>query len=322
MKDSKAYFRGCLLGGAIGDALGYSDVIQGKSLISHHTQMTVFTVDGLVWADNRVKRKGIYAYIPCIFFSYQKWYYTQTGHFADKAYEFLVDGEILDREELFARRSPGNTALEALAGSINNKYGTLKNRINNSKGYVPAVRSAPIGLYFYRDPKNAFQFGCESGALTHGHSDGFLAAGFISCLISLIIQGEKLDTAVSEALEILKKQKNSKTVYEAISKALQLVESEEKPEQAMSYLGDGWLAEEAVAKAVYCALVYQDDFEKAINFVILQDENRSGVASICGTILGGYLGSLEIPYSWIKDLELSDLMVYGADRLLEAVKAI
>jgi ADP-ribosylglycohydrolase len=322
MKDSKAYFRGCLLGGAIGDALGYSDVIQGKSLISHHTQMTVFTVDGLIWADNRAKRKGIYAYIPCIFFSYQKWYYTQTGHFADKAYEFLREGEILDREELFARRSPGDTALEALAGSINNKYGTLKNRINNSKGYVAAVRSAPIGLYFYNDPKTAFQLGCESGALTHGHSDGFLSAGFISYLMSLIIQGEELRTAVSEALVALKRHKNSETSYDAISKAFQLADSGENPEQAISHLGEGWIAEEAVAKAIYCALVYQDDFEKAIGFAIAQDGNRSGVASICGAILGGYLGSLEIPYSWIRDLELSDLMVYGADRLLEAVKTL
>lgn len=117
MKDSKAYFRGCLLGGAIGDALGYPvefltleeikkvygpegirtlqiNETSGKALISDDTQMAVFTVDGLVWADNKAKTKGNYAYIPCIFYSYQKWYYTQTGHFADKKYEFLIDGEV------------------------------------------------------------------------------------------------------------------------------------------------------------------------------------------------------------------------------------
>lgn len=320
MKDSKAFFRGCLLGGAIGDALGYGEQNQGKSLVSHHTQLTVFTVDGLLWADKRAKGKGVYAYIPCIFYAYQKWYFTQTGHFADKAYEFLRNGEILDREELYARRSPGETALEALAGSINNKYGTLKNRINDSKGYAAAVRSAPIGLYFYKDPKTAFQVGCESGALTHGHSDGFLPAGFMAYLVALLIRGEDLTAAVHDALAVLKRHKNSETAYEIIHRAATAAsKKEDDPRSTLESLGEGWLAEEAVAKAVYCTLRHSGDFEQAMTLAIEQSGNRSGVATLCGTILGSYLGSLEIPYPWIRDVELSDLMVYGADRLLSAV---
>ncbi|MDO4552754.1 MAG: ADP-ribosylglycohydrolase family protein, partial [Bacillota bacterium] len=157
MKISKAYYRGCLLGGGVGDALGYPvqfmsleeirrtwgdsgicepvvDEAAGKALISDNTQMTIFTTDGLMWADTRAKKRGIYAYTTCIFFAYQKWLYTQTGSFADKKYEFLLEGEILQWEELFARRYPGKTCLAALSGSINSKYGTQRNRINNSKG--------------------------------------------------------------------------------------------------------------------------------------------------------------------------------------------
>lgn len=319
MKDSKAYFRGCLLGGAIGDALGYANRVFGKTLVSHHTQMSVFTVDGLLWADSRVKRKGVYAYVPCLFFAYQKWYYTQTGHFADKDYEFLRSGEILDWEELYARRSPGETALNALAGSIHSQYGTLKNRVNNSKGYCATVRSGPIGLYFWRDPKTAFQIGWQGGAITHGHSDGFLLAGFIAHLIALIIRGDQLRNAVEEAANHLKSQKDGERGYAAIRKAIELAEMGGEPRQALLSIGEGWLAEEAVAKAVYCALVYPNDFEKALRLALESEENQSGVASLCGTILGAYLGSLEIPYSWIRDVELSDRLVYGADRLLAAV---
>ena len=138
LKDNKAFFRGCLMGGAIGDAMGYTrdymsadqvvdrygrqglcDLQRNSSshlaLISDNTQLTCFTVDGLLWADTRAKKKGIYGYIPCLFYSYQKWLYTQTGSLADKSYEFILRGEILQWEELFARRSPGSTCVSALS---------------------------------------------------------------------------------------------------------------------------------------------------------------------------------------------------------------
>jgi len=343
MKVSKDYFRGCLLGGAVGDALGYPvkylsmeeigrtygefgiqkpvlDEYSGKALISEDTQMTVFTVDGLLWADSRIKKKGIYAYIPCLFYAYQKWYYTQTGHFADREYEFLKKGEVFNWEELFARRTPDETTLQALAGSIKSKYGTLKNRINNSSSYGAAARCAAIGMYFHKEPKKAFQLGCECGAITHGHSDGFIPAGFISHLMALIFRGEELESAVIESLTLLKRHKNCGAAYEAVSRAVFLAGSDIDAGDSMKELGSGWTGDEAIALAVYCALKYPYDFEKAILLAVNQDGNSSGTAAICGNILGGYSGSLEIPFSWIADIELSALMVNGADKLLEAVK--
>jgi len=343
MKDSKAYFRGCLLGGAIGDALGYPvefmdlqeimgtygnegirdlqiNEASGNALISDDTQMTVFTVDGLVWADKKAKTKGIYAYVPCVFYAYQKWYYTQTGHFADNKYEFLSDGEVFHWEELFARRTPGETILEALAGSIRGKFGSIKNRINNSKGYGAVVRSAPIGLYFFREPEKAFRIGCEVAALTHGHSDAFLSAGYLSCLMAFVIQGLSLEDAVQRALSLLKEEKNSETVQGALEKALGLATEKEDPKKALPRLGEGWVAEEALAMAVFCALRYPENYGDAVVAAANQDGNSNGAAAICGSILGAYLGSLEIPYEWIRQVELSDLMVHGADKLLEAVK--
>jgi hypothetical protein len=100
MRVSISSYRGCLLGGGVADAKAYGICEKSKDLISDNTQMTIFTVDGLIWADNRAIRHGVYAYIPCLFYSYQKWYYTQTGNLADKDYDFMQKGEILYWEEL------------------------------------------------------------------------------------------------------------------------------------------------------------------------------------------------------------------------------
>ena len=80
--DMRDRFRACLLGGAIGDALGYliefmslnkikskygksgitdlvTDKTSNKALISDDTQMTLFTADGMVWAYRRCIERGI-----------------------------------------------------------------------------------------------------------------------------------------------------------------------------------------------------------------------------------------------------------------------
>ncbi|SCY24337.1 ADP-ribosylglycohydrolase family protein [Alkaliphilus peptidifermentans] len=102
MRNKKDLFAASLLGGAIGDALGYTvefmkldeikskygelgitdleiDMVTGKALISDDTQMTLFTADGMMWAYHRCSRRGIGTYAGSgTYQSYLRWYYTQT----------------------------------------------------------------------------------------------------------------------------------------------------------------------------------------------------------------------------------------------------
>jgi ADP-ribosylglycohydrolase len=320
MKESKAYFRGCLLGGATGDAKGYGVRENGKDLISDNTQMTIFTVDGLIWSKERAKRRGMFAYIPCLFYSYQKWYYSQTGNLADKSYEFLMKGEILEWEELFARRGKGMTSMTALAGSINNKFGTLVNRINSSKGCGSVMRVAPIGMYFIHDEDMAFRIGCESGALTHGHIDAILSAGFMAHLIAKILQGEELHVAVEQSLEKLRFSEEHETCSEVIERAVHLAKSKTPIDKATEQIGEGYTADEAVALAVYMSLRFENDFDAAIRAATSFKGNLDSIAPLCGNILGAYLGETEIPFKWVRNLELADLIVHGSDLLLSSIE--
>jgi len=319
MKVTKDNFRGCLFGGATADARGYGAKSGGKDLISDNTQLTSFTLDGLVWADDRAIRRGVYAYIPCLFYSYQKWYYTQTGNLADKSYDFILKGEILDWEELFARRGTGETSLNALAGSIGNKYGTLKNSINNSNGCGGVVRVAPIGLYFWKTPEMAFRIGMESAALTHGHISTILSAGYYAAFIAHLVSDEPPRAAAESALELMKNHNGHEKCSAAISKAMKLAAGAKPVSKCIEELGSGDTAEQAIAITVFIILRYRDDFQGAVSTSTGFAGNTNSVPPMVGGAMGVYLGLSAIPKKWVNNVELSDLLQYGADLLLERV---
>ena len=322
MRIDKDHFRGCLLGGATGDARAYGVNEGGKDLISDNTQLAIFTVDGMIWADARAKKKGIYAYVPCLFYSYQKWYYTQTGGLSDKDYEFIMTGEVLSHEELFARRGEGVTSLNALASSIKNSYGTIETRINNHNRPGCVIRTAPIGLYFANDPDMAFRVGCESAALTHGHTQAIMSAGYMAALIAYLGQGLALADAVSAALAKLdgldEEGLSDGLPAELIRKGIELAEAGKSPRHAIDNIGEGWFAPETAALATYLALTHEDDFEGAIKAAVDLDGNSDGIAPAVGNIVGCLVGSLDIPPDWILSLELAGLIIHGADLLLKA----
>ena len=315
----KDHFRGCLLGGATGDARGYGVREGGKDLISDNTQMSIFVVDGMIWADTRAKLKGIYAYVPCLFYSCQKWYYTQTGGLADKDYDFILGGEILQHEELFARRGEGVTSLNALASSIKNSYGTIENRINNLNRPGCVIRTAPIGLYFAGDPDMAFRIGCEGAALTHGHTQAIMSAGYMAALIAYLAQGKGLSESVEAALGKLEESSLSDPLPgELIRRAIDLAGTKRTPRSSIEAIGEGWIAPETAAIATYIALRFENDFEKAVTVATDFDGNTDGIPSAVGNIVGFIVGSLEIPPDWILNLELAGLIIHGADLLLKA----
>jgi ADP-ribosylglycohydrolase len=322
MKVGTSYFRGCLLGGAAADARGFGVKDGRRNLISDNTQMTSFTVDGLIWADERAIRKGVYAYIPCLFYSYQKWYYTQTGSLADKNYEFILQGEILDWEDLFARRGSGRTSLDALAGSIVGKYGTIKNRINNSNACGGVTRTAPIGLYFWKNAETAFRIGMESCALTHGHMDAILAAGCFAAYIAFAIQGWEPAECARRTLALLKKYEDHEAVFSSIEKALLLAGSQDSAARAMEKLGAGDTAEEAIALAVFLTLRYKDDFDGAVNAATGFGGNTDSIPPLVGNAIGALYGKDVIPKKWLHELELTDLIKHGADLMVERVDAV
>ena len=164
MKDIDKY-RGCIIGGAVGDALGFAvefmqdetifqkygelgitkyDLINGVAQISDDTQMTLFTANGLLLGTTRGMTRGIMGSYPgYIALCYKEWYKTQYESYPlNEKYPYSW---LINVPELFASRAPGNTCLSAIESGIE---GTIQEPINRSKGCGGVMRVAPIGIYF------------------------------------------------------------------------------------------------------------------------------------------------------------------------------
>lgn len=322
-------FRGCLIGGAIGDALGWpveffklneikhnfgpqgiSNFVKGRTNlveITDDTQMTIFTAEGILRAENRGRNKGVVNIPAVIHRSYLRWLETQgVNNDVEK------DGWLYSIDGLHTRRAPGNTCLDAL---MSGKMGTIEKPINNSKGCGGVMRTAPIGLVYKKE--DAFKLGCEGAAITHGHPSGYLSAGALSYIIAAIIEGLDLQTAVEQALEECKHYPSSEECSKLIGKAITLAKSDSSDIQAIESLGEGWVGEEALAISIFCALKYQTDFEKAIITAVNHNGDSDSTGAITGNIVGAYLGITKIPQNWVREVELTEELTELADDLVK-----
>jgi len=332
MKRSQEFFRGCLVGGAIGDALGwpveflrYNELINrfgedgiqdlvvsssGRAEITDDTQMTLFTAEGILRAETRGNEKGICHPPSVVFYAYQRWLLTQ-GYSRVEDYEWIYDGWLLGVKELYARRAPGTSCLSALSSR---RQGTIEESINNSKGCGGVMRVAPAGLFYRKE--SAFNMAAEFAALTHGHPSGHLSAGALGYLIASIIEGQDIENAVINTLTGLEGYDNYEECTHSLKQALDLFNSSISDVDAITQLGEGWVGEEALAISIYCALKYQDNFKRALIAAVNHNGDSDSTGAITGNILGAYLGINKIPVEWVEKVELREALMKIADDLL------
>lgn len=347
-KTQKDRIRGSLIGGAIGDALGYPvefidsytgiqrrygdagitrlDVRQwwrnednstGKAWISDDTQMTLFTACGILNA----KEKGS-APIPSICEAYIEWYYTQSGRRSKRFNECWIG----DIPELNQRRAPGNTCLTALSDII-----AGRNSHNNSKGCGGVMRIAPIPLYGVAqgrisDIDTLDRLAADAAKLTHQHPLGFIPAAFTAHIIYRLAtdehpEKETFKEYIREGLESTQQMFSNHA--EEVEKFVSLVKkaillsdiSTDDVRTIEDELGGGWVAEETVAIAIYCALTHFENFERTMIAAVNHAGDSDSTGAVAGNLLGAATGYDAIPQFYKDDLELHDVILHIADDL-------
>lgn len=328
--------RGMILGGAIGDALGagiefqtldeirhrygtdgvtdYVEAYGGKGTITDDTQMTLFTAEALLRTHNRFLIRGIASTRDVARFAYLRWLKTQGEQGPDPAPGAdLPAGWLVEQEVLHHRRAPGNTCLAALRSGGD---GSIEKPINNSKGCGTVMRIAPMALL----PDRVFDQSCEVAALTHGHPSGYLAAGALAVILNRVIDGESLPEAIESAKAELRTHAGHDEVTRAIEAAQELAWNAPLTPENVQQLGAGWVAEEALSIAIFCALKVGDrPGPDAFRIGVLAAVNHGGdsdsTGAITGNLLGAMLGVGALPGEWCLQLEAKELVTTIADDL-------
>lgn len=372
-------YRGCLLGGAAGDALGYAiefdreEAIaarygshgirdyqldeRGLAPFSDDTQMTLYTANSLLCslaalsahtssgAPTAIDAQAssgaptssdapalapatlpspaaLAAYAPAQMAQfYVEWMYTQVSPYPlaePKAW-------ISSLPELFASRAPGVTCMNACEAMANGAKA-----VNNSKGCGGIMRMAPVGLINTCPSFSGVELQClgaQLAELTHCHELGWMPAGVFAHIVSLLARDEasSVREAATQALNTLPEAFPNAhylgQLQELLRYTLRLADSDIPDLEAIHALGEGWVAEEALAIGLLCSLRHEDDFAGAITSAVNHGGDSDSTGAIAGNIVGAHLGLAGIPRRYLEHLELRDTISKIADDLFTGPQA-
>ncbi|NKX50352.1 ADP-ribosylglycohydrolase family protein [Arthrobacter deserti] len=346
LPDYPSRLRGCLLGGSLGDQLGYAveysgweeiearfggalrdfAQLQDPARFSDDTQLTLYTLDGLIealeWANAGVAADEA----ACLWLAYLRWYATQDGRFPEAAPEpqpRWIDGQAV----LHQRRSPEEACLSALATG---EMGTVARPLNpEARGSGALVRSAPFGLVPFVSAETVYKLTVDGAAITHGHPSARHSAPAFSGLIRAIVHGGAgLPEAVRASAERAGREAAAPGVATALLKGLELAAGGTlPPAELAAALGAEPVAEEVLATGVYAVLATagaatpEEHFRLALAAAVNHDGASASTGSVAGQLLGALYGEACLPQAWLQAAEAPGLVLQMAGLFLAQTQA-
>jgi len=312
-------FRGCMVGGLVGDCLGAVFEMQYESLVPvkkiddyfdrlkdpHHAETYQYT------DDTAMARQIAASFI-----------HHKTFVYKDLAEKFSQEyfrepwrgygGSVVDVfNKLKAQRyeQPFKPAAEQFNGS-------------GSYGNGAGMRAHPVGLACYRsDLAETMETALNVGRLTHSHVHG-LGGGLLQTLaVKHALYEENVDKilkAVREGIEKFERKYENTDYSSKLDLIQQYCSSEDETdlEEICFELGNSVAAVDSVPTAFFCFLrcckqfEKKEQFEQTIRLAIRLGGDTDTIASMAGAISGAYLGLQELP----------EFMIHHCESVEDAVK--
>ena len=344
MKVSRNAYRGCLLGLAVGDAMGYTvdsrslaeiredygpngllgyDLVNGYAEITSYTQLAAFACNGLLLGITRGQMTGKMApYVKYVGLALREWAASQRAwDRPERTFCYLVT-----QPEICRRHCMDTRMLEALSRDPKRcPLGTPDEPKNRFAGPGSLTTAVSVGLFF--DPERMKRgeidfLGAEAVALTHGSPLAFLTGAALAHLTSRVARSPNasLRLAVKDTLDAMRVRfgPSYSQTYELcnlVSQAVQLSENNAlAPTTVMERLRCENAAE-VLAGAVYAVLSGGVDFDRSMIIAVNHSGRSAAVGAIAGALLGARLGEEALPSFYIDCLEPGDILRELADDL-------
>lgn len=340
MGRNRAAYRGCLLGMAVGDAMGYTvdsmrlaeirqnygpnglrgyDLVNGYADVTSNTQLAAFTCNGLLIALTRGQMTGRMApFVKYIALSDKEWMFSQR-RWDSPEHSFCW----LQQEKELCRRNCMDTRMLETINRGN--FGTLDDPKNNFITPGSLTTAIGVGLFDNKDRMGQEELdllGAEAVALTHGGSLAFLSGAALAHMISTCLKNPEIPfpELVQDTIDALLSQfaHNYTRTYELIQMLKLAVDL-----AANSALEDADVMDQlhcensaqVLAGAVYACIAGKEDFDSSLIIAV----NHSGRSSTVGAVVGALLGLRQkeeaLPEFYIECLEPAEILMELADDL-------
>ncbi len=297
-------YRGCLLGLAVGDAVGTTLEFRQPGTFEPITEMVGGGPFGLKpgeWTDDTSMALCLAESLIEKGFDpvdqlerYTRWY--RQGHLSSTGTCFDI----------------GNTVRQALLefGKTQESYcGSTDHR---SAGNGSIMRLAPVPLFYAGSPKLAVEKSGESSRTTHGAVTCVDACRYMGGLIVGAVSGVSKDELLSEGFSPVPGYWSQKPLTPEIDK---IAGGSFKVLEPPKIKGSGYVVKslEAALWAFYKTNSFREGCLLAVNL----GEDADTTGAVYGQIAGAFYGEEGIPKAWRENLALRDRIVYFAERLFE-----
>ena len=295
MKDLDRY-RGCLLGLAVGDAIGTSVEFQPRGSFPAVTDMQgggVFNLKPGQWTDDTSMALCLAeSLVECNGFDatdqmnrYLNWYLN--GYLSSTGKCFDIGGTIRQALERF--KATG----KPMSGSTH----------PSSAGNGSLMRLAPVPMFYAPSKTKARSYAAKSSRTTHAAKECVDACTLFAEILVSALAGEDKET-------ILFGNSVSGPVSEKI---ICIARGEYKDKTAQHIRGNGYVVD-ALEAALWCFWT-TDTFSEAVLAAANLGDDADTTAAICGQVAGAYYGLSGIRVPWLDKLYMRDEIIRLAEKL-------
>ena len=328
MKHRVSSCRGCLLGLAVGDAMGYTvdgktweaicgdygpngllgyDLVNGCAEVSSYTQIAAYIANGLLLATTRGKEESFPKYMNL---AVKEWARRQNLPRDPQKNSCWVS----DVPQLRRRHCRDSRMLDALRNEI---LGTPEAPINKANTPGSLTAAAMVGLIYdqkYMQASNVGLLGAKAVAMTHGDAQTFLSGAVVAYLIAGLLQTPNgtLKQHFAHAIELMEHQfadryGQAAELADRLNNVLSSIREDGDHRQEMENLRC-YSAPECLAAAMYACCVSNEDFDTAMIVAVNHSGRSAAVGALTGAILGARLGYEALPEFYLESLEVVEVL--------------
>lgn len=330
MENILQYHQGCLLGLAVGDAMGYPvdkksweeicesygpngllgyDLQNDFAEITSYTQIAAFVCNGLLLNASRGQGDAHNRYMTMALKEWAKSQQFRSG--TERTHCWVAQVAPMRRRSCMDTR-----ILDTLARE---KIGTPDAPVNYSDSPAGLTAAIPVGLFYDMETMEVSrvgELGAEAVAMLQGEPSAFVSGAVAAYAIAGILHEPKLplQQQFSQAMEAVKAQfaqrfpEGVKAVDALLQKAFDLAADPDiTPLVAMTLL-ECTTAAQCLAGAVYACMIHMANFDEALIVAVNHSGRSCAVGALTGAIMGAKLGLDALPGFYLESLEVGAVL--------------